>query len=71
MAPSENLFDIIALGKCEVPYTKNQYTLKRSNKWPPTHFFTPVQKVNIALTKCNSIKKFKVFRDSENYAISK
>ena len=21
----ENLFDIIALGKCEVPYTKSQY----------------------------------------------
>ena len=25
MAHSENWFDIIALGKCEVPYTKSQY----------------------------------------------
>ena len=26
MAHSENLFDIIALGKCEVPFTKSQYS---------------------------------------------
>ena len=26
MANSENLFDIIAFGKCEVPYTKRQYS---------------------------------------------
>ena len=26
---SENSFNIIALGKCEVPYTKSQYSLKQ------------------------------------------
>ena len=26
MAPGDNWFDIIALGKCEVPYTKGQYS---------------------------------------------
>ena len=26
MAHSENWFDIIALGKCEVPYTKSKYS---------------------------------------------
>ena len=28
MAYSENLFDIIAFGKCEDPYTKNDYIVK-------------------------------------------
>ena len=51
MAYSENLFDIIAFGKCEDPYTKNEYSScttiilyikpeapgADSHFWPPRH----------------------------------
>ena len=49
MAYSENLFDIIAFGKCEDPYTKNEYSscttvilyIKPEAPGADSHFWPP------------------------------